>query len=94
MIRKVVMVCVVLALVTALAGVAGGIQISPTSSPSTATVPNYLHFQSGPFVGSKGSDVYHYPSCYHVKQIKPENLVYFNTVQDACARGYRALQRL
>lgn len=89
MIKKVLIVCVALTLVAVLVGVAGGAQIGPTNNQSTATAPKYLHFQSGPFVGSKNSNVYHYPSCYHVKQIKPENLVYFNTVQDACAQSYR-----
>lgn len=55
-----------------------------------AQTPNSLSYQSsGPFVGSSKSDVYHYPSCYHVKAIKSENLVYFSSVQDACAKGYR-----
>jgi len=41
------------------------------------------------FLGSKKSDVYHYPNCRYVKMIKPENLIWFTSVEDARARGYR-----
>jgi len=44
---------------------------------------------SGKFVGSKKSDVYHYPTCRYVKQILPENLIWFTSVEDARAHGYR-----
>jgi hypothetical protein len=40
-------------------------------------------------VGSKNSDVYHYPSCHYVDRITPENLIYFDTPKDAIAAGYR-----
>jgi PGF-CTERM protein len=41
------------------------------------------------FVGSKNSDVYHYPDCYWADKIKHENLVYFDTAEDAINAGYR-----
>jgi hypothetical protein len=41
------------------------------------------------YVGSKNSDVYHYPSCHYVDRITPENLIYFDTPEDAIAAGYR-----
>jgi parallel beta-helix repeat protein len=41
------------------------------------------------YVGSKNSDVYHYPSCHYVDRINPENLIYFDTPEDAIAAGYR-----
>ena len=41
------------------------------------------------FVGSKKSDVYHYPSCRYVKMIKPENIIWFTSVEDARNHGYR-----
>ena len=44
---------------------------------------------AGPFVGSIHSDVYHYPSCYHVQAIKPANLRWFSTSEEARAAGYR-----
>jgi hypothetical protein len=91
MIKKMAMIFVALMLVTVLAGVASSIHVSSASNPSMASVPKNLQFQSssGPFVGSINSNVYHYPSCYHVKQIKAGNLVTFNTLADACAAGYR-----
>jgi len=41
------------------------------------------------FVGSKKSDVYHYPNCRYVKNILSENIIWFSSVEDAKARGYR-----
>ena len=40
------------------------------------------------FVGSKESNVYHYPWCRYVDRIKPENLIYFDTPEEAIAAGY------
>ena len=79
MIKKMAMIFVALMLVTVLAGVASGIHISATSNPSMAGVPKNLQFQSssGPFVGSRNSNVYHYPSCYHAKQIKSGQSCHF-----------------
>lgn len=67
---------------------------SPSPIASQATVlptapPTNIQSYMGPFVGSKNSNVYHYPWCSEAKKIKPENLVTFNTVADACAAGYR-----
>ena len=41
------------------------------------------------FVGSKNSDVYHYPDCRYAKNIKSGNRVCFDTPEDAVAAGYR-----
>jgi len=41
------------------------------------------------FVGSKKSDVYHYPNCRYVKTILPENIIWFTSAEDARAHGYR-----
>jgi len=48
---------------------------------------------SGPFVGSKNSDVYHYPDCSSAKQIKEENKIWFNSVEEAKAAGYRPCKK-
>lgn len=40
-------------------------------------------------MGSKNSNVYHYPWCSDAKKIKSDNLVVFATVADACAANYR-----
>ena len=44
---------------------------------------------SGEFVGSKNSDVYHYPSCSYAQRIKASNLIHFSSSQDARNHGYR-----
>lgn len=41
------------------------------------------------FVGSKGSDKYHYCDCRWAKRIKSENLVCFRSVEEAQERGYK-----
>ncbi|MBU1672314.1 MAG: MBL fold metallo-hydrolase, partial [Actinobacteria bacterium] len=43
----------------------------------------------GPFVGSKNSDVYHWPTCSYAQAIHPENLVTFANAQEAVNAGYR-----
>ncbi len=44
---------------------------------------------SGKYCGSSKSNVYHYPSCHYVDQIKPENLIWFIDEYDAVNKGYR-----
>jgi micrococcal nuclease len=46
-----------------------------------------FHKEAVGFVASKNSDVYHPADCDVVKQIKPENRLYFMTEQDAQASG-------
>lgn len=41
------------------------------------------------FTGSKNSNKYHVPTCRWAKQIKPENVVCFKSVEDAVARNYQ-----
>ena len=90
MVNKVVMICFALTLVTVLACLTGDIQIGAANHMSTSVSKGCpIQSASGPFIGSRNSNVYHYPSCYHVQQIKPENRIVFNTVADACAAGYR-----
>jgi len=64
---------------------------SPVSSTTTLrpSVTSSASSSSGPFVGSKNSDVYHYPWCASAKRIKSSNKVTFATSADARARGYR-----
>ena len=45
------------------------------------------------FVGSKNSDVYHYPNCGSAKTILPGNLVTFNSVDEAKSAGYRPCKK-
>jgi hypothetical protein len=64
-------------------------QTTPTTAALPTAPPTNIQSYAGPFVGSKNSNVYHYPWCYEAAKIKPENLVVFATVADACAAGYR-----
>ena len=56
---------------------------------STTTTTIQEQQSQGAFVGSKKSDVYHYPNCGSAKNIKPENLITFNSVEEAKNAGYR-----
>jgi len=42
----------------------------------------------GRYVGSTQSDRYHYPECYWTQQIKPENLIWFSSAEEALDMGY------
>jgi len=64
-------------------------QTTPTTAALPTAPPTNIQSYAGPFVGSKNSNVYHYPWCYEAKKILPKNLVTFATVADACAAGYR-----
>ena len=44
----------------------------------------------GKYVGSVNSNIDHYPSCVSAKRIKPQNEIWFDSVADAKAHGYRA----
>jgi len=66
----------------------------PTSASSTSAATTTVTTTSdGPFVGSKKSDKYHYPSCSAAKRIKSENLVTFASSADARAAGYSSCQK-
>lgn len=55
---------------------------STTSSSSSAS-------DTGTFLGSVNSDVYHYPWCSAAKRIHSENLITFSSVTEAKNMGYR-----
>lgn len=50
----------------------------------SSTVPTNLGF-----VGGVNSDIYHYPWCVWAQQIYPQNEIWFDSVEDAKAHGYR-----
>lgn len=57
--------------------------------PAILIIGNDGESYDGQFVGSKYSNVYHYPWCEWAQKIKPENQIWFNTTADAQAHGYR-----
>ena len=62
---------------------------SSSSGIGSSTTISSSMVSGGPFVGSKNSDVYHYPWCASAKRIKSSNKVTFATSAEARARGYR-----
>lgn len=64
-----------------------------TGSSGTVVTPPPTGTVQGPFVGSKNSDVYHWPWCSSAKQIKASNEVWFNTAADAQKAGYHPCSR-
>jgi len=77
-------------------GTTSTVEETTTTSSSTSTVIQAetnscigLGCPSGTsFVGSSGSDKYHYCDCRYAKSIKPENLVCFSDEEDAQEQGY------
>ena len=62
---------------------------TPKPQPSQASPSPSIASYTGPFVGSKNSNVYHIPSCFEAQKIKPQNLVTFPNAKAAQAAGYR-----
>ena len=73
---------------------------TPTTSPissmtptaSQSATPSPTASLQDQFVGSKNSDVYHYPSCSSAQRIKLENQIWFKDSADAQTHGYHACQ--
>jgi len=59
------------------------------SQPVKDTTLAKITPQNCAYVGSKNSNKYHLPTCRWAKQIKPENLVCFKTLEEAQARNYQ-----
>ena len=52
--------------------------------------PEYKREKKGEYIGSSISDKYHpFPGCSAAKKIKPENEVWFNSVEEARAANYK-----
>ena len=49
--------------------------------------------ETGAYVGSIKSDVFHSPNCSYVKKILPKNIIWFVSREDAFAHGYRPCKR-
>ncbi len=58
-------------------------QTSPSITPPTA-LPS-----TGKYVGSKNSNIYHRPSCQWAQKISKSNEIWFSSIADAEAKGYR-----
>jgi hypothetical protein len=60
----------------------GGIQQPRVEGTSTEAV------SKGRYVGSKNGTKYYTPGCPGTTRIKPENYIWFETVEDATLQGY------
>jgi competence protein ComEC len=60
----------------------------PQETTPTVTEPSTTA-TTGAYVGSIKSDKYHYPSCRYAEKISPDNMVWFQTVEEAQAAGYQ-----
>ncbi|MHB8278649.1 MAG: Ada metal-binding domain-containing protein [Candidatus Humimicrobiaceae bacterium] len=65
------------------------VQATTTTEQASTTETTTTTDNSGPFVGSVNSDVYHYPDCGSAKRIKEENRIWFSSSNEARAAGYR-----
>jgi hypothetical protein len=54
----------------------------------TATEALITSSQQGKYVGSKNGTKYYLPNCSTVKRIKPANLLWFRSEEDAQLQGY------
>lgn len=61
-----------------------GYQIQSTKQKT----PN-PYSETGKYIGSKKSDKYHYPDYTHPGPIKEENLIWFDSIEDAESQGYK-----
>lgn len=70
------------------------IEVTPVISTETAVAaeetktPQAQSANAGNYVGSKNGTKYHLPWCGSAKQIKEENKVWFQTKEEAEAKGY------
>ena len=60
----------------------------PTERISSATTTTSTTAPQGAFAGSKNGTKYYTPGCAGLQRIKPENIVWFQTVEDATLQGY------
>jgi hypothetical protein len=68
---------------------------SNNSSPNPSLIsregssePSNTETNSGQVVASKSGTKYHYPWCSGAKQISAKNLITFNSIEEARAKGY------
>ena len=75
------------------------LEIEPEKESSEIAVKNFLSnfgnieepesISEYQYAASKISKVFHKITCVHVASIKPENLIYFHTLEEALAMGRR-----
>ncbi len=62
------------------------VEPEPEVDPEQTSRDKLLQYN---YVGSSQSDKYHKPTCRHTEKINDENLVHFDTEEEAVAAGYK-----
>jgi hypothetical protein len=86
--RQMLTLFLTLLILVSVGGVVSIVGAASRVTPAQVTKPTVKE-AAGPFCASSHSNVYHYPWCGECKHIKPENLIWFNTSEEARAAGYR-----
>jgi hypothetical protein len=68
--------------------VLGASTSSPNPSPCEGEGCSAISTSSGQVVASKNGTKYHYPWCAGAKQISAQNIITFNSTEEARAKGY------
>ncbi len=65
-----------------------GVQTDSASSDSAISAVSPVATKSGAYMGSKNGTKYYTPGCPGAKRIKPANIIWFQSVEDATLQGY------
>lgn len=66
-----------------------GVQAADSSKKEvSSTEPSSTTEKGGAYMGSKNGTKYYTPGCSGTKRIKPENYIWFQSVEDATLQGY------
>ncbi len=66
--------------------------VAGVSTSADTTTPDTSPGTQGAFAGSKNGTKYYTPGCAGLDRIKPENLIWFQTAEDATLQGYTPAQ--
>lgn len=66
-----------------------GTQNTPQPVANSAPIPTAKNKYPARYLASKSGSYYHYPWCAGAQKIKEENKVWFNTKEEAEAKGYK-----
>jgi hypothetical protein len=65
-----------------------GVQSDSSTEVARVDVSSATTEKGGAYMGSKNGTKYYTPGCPGTKRIKPENYVWFQSVEDATLQGY------
>ncbi len=62
--------------------------LGATTQPEEVVTNAETYQSQGRYVGSKNGTKYYTPGCSGTNRIKPENYIWFQTIEDATLQGY------